>query len=272
MPLLHICPTRSLRVATRTRYNARMWDKITHAYRGAENRLFLLDYDGTLTELAPTPAEAKPTDEILHTLSRLTADTHNTVVIVSGRRHQELDEWLGHLSLAFIAEHGLLYKNPGQDWQLARQIDTSWKSLILSIMEPYVEQIEGTFVEEKTNALVWHWRTATNQHDAEVASATLLAKLLPHSKRLNLRVMPGACIVEVQGQDIDKGTAAKRWLSKAVWDFVLAAGDDTTDEDLFAAMPPDAYTIKIGAGNSHARLRLEQPAVMRQFLQDLAAV
>lgn len=247
-----------------------MQDDIIGAYQRAASRLFLLDYDGTLADLKPTPEEAKPTAEILDTLTQLAADNKNTVVIISGRKHQELDAWLGQLPLAFAAEHGLLYKDLGHDWRYAQDIDTTWKSTIRPLMEIYTESLPGSFIEEKTNALVWHWRNAANQTLAEASGAELLAKLQPYGKQLGLRIMPGSCIVEVQAQGVDKGKAAKRWLAHKTWDFILAAGDDTTDEDLFAALPPHALAIKIGNGNSRARLRMAKPSTLRKLIGDIA--
>jgi trehalose 6-phosphate synthase/phosphatase len=63
---------------------------IRQQYQGARRRLLLFDYDGTLVDFAPTPAEAKPTSAMLRLLGSLTADPRNTVVIISGRDHATL--------------------------------------------------------------------------------------------------------------------------------------------------------------------------------------
>jgi trehalose 6-phosphate synthase/phosphatase len=246
-----------------------MMEDMIAAYRQASQRLLLLDYDGTLAELKPTPQEATPTPRIIAALQRLGNDPKNTIVVVSGRRHEELETWLGVLSISFAAEHGLLLKQRGQGWQLAAHIDTSWKSAIAAVMQPYVQSVKGSLVEDKTNALVWHYRNASDQNQAEESQAQLVAELQPFLKQFGLRILLGSKVVEVQPPGIHKGLAAKHWLNQNGWDFVLAAGDDTTDEDMFKAMPPVAFTIKVREGSSQARIRIATPAKMLELLGSL---
>lgn len=235
-------------------------------YAKVRKRLLLLDYDGTLIDLKQTPQEASPTPALLDFLRAFTGDVKNKVVIISGRDHITLDKWLGQLPLAFAAEHGLLYKEPGQDWRPAIAIDTSWKSAVRVVMEQYVAKVRDTFIEEKTNALVWHFRTATNPGAAERAAAVLAADMRQHVRGLSLRLIEGNKNVEIQPAGVDKGMAATHWLEREKWDFVLAAGDDTTDEDLFATLPEHAFTIKVGPGPSQAKIRVATPADLRSLL------
>ena len=62
----------------------------------------------------------------------------------------------------------------------------------------------------------------------------------------------------------------QQWLAKNEFDFVLAIGDDLTDEDMFAVLPPWAYSFRVGAARTHARFRLRSPAEVLQFLAELA--
>ncbi len=66
----------------------------------------------------------------------------------------------------------------------------------------------------------------------------------------------GNKVVEVRNAGVDKGTAALHFLSKNRFDFVLAVGDDSTDEDSFRVVPETAYSIKIGITQSYARFNL----------------
>jgi trehalose 6-phosphate synthase/phosphatase len=248
-----------------------MYPTITQAYRQATARLLLLDYDGTLADIKPTPPEAKPTPELLALLTQLAHQPHTTVVIVSGRNHTNLEEWLGELPLAFAAEHGLLSRDAGQkEWQAALAVDTSWKPEVQAAMQAGVDKAPGTFVEDKTDALVWHYRTATNENQAEGTKDQLLGTLQPLARRLGLRIICGSKVIEVQPAGVNKGLAAARWLNADSHpDFILAAGDDTTDEDLFKAMPEGAYTIKVGVGESVARFRVQAPANLLELLRTL---
>ena len=68
-------------------------------FQKAKQRLIFLDYDGTLVGFKNDPQKAKPTEDVLKELTRLTEDNRNTVVIISGRDKDTLDNWLGHLDL-----------------------------------------------------------------------------------------------------------------------------------------------------------------------------
>lgn len=244
-------------------------EKLATAYRQAHKRLLLLDYDGTLAELRLTPAEAKPTPELLAVLNKLARDGRNTVVVVSGRRHEELEEWLGGLPVSFAAEHGLLVRDHGQQWNLTKEIDTTWKASVTAVMQPYVAKTDGSLIEDKTNSLVWHYRNARNQDEATATEKQLAAELQPLGEQFGLRIMLGSKIVEVQPLGTTKGLAAKHWLGRREWDFVLAAGDDKTDEDMFKAMPTGAYTVKVGSGDTAAALRIPTPHDMLLLLRSL---
>lgn len=242
---------------------------ITEAYAQAKNRLFLLDYDGTLAEIAPTPLEAAPTAEMLDVLERLTADPHSTVVIISGRPRHRLDEWLGHLPLHFTAEHGLAWRETGRAWQ-ALDVDTGWKPEVRAAMEQAAARVPGSFITEKTASLIWHYRTAEQPKAVEPVLATLQHQLQPLANQAGLHLASGKKVFEVRPAHIHKGQATTMWLAHSPWDFILAAGDDTTDEDLFAALPATAFTIKIGPGKTHAQQRLPDPAALLQLLDLLA--
>ncbi|HEU4914481.1 MAG TPA: trehalose-phosphatase [Candidatus Saccharimonadales bacterium] len=243
-----------------------MDSKTRQAYKNAKKRLFLLDYDGTLAELKLTPPEAKPTSEILSLLQALAADQYNTVVIISGRKHQEMEDWLGMLPISLVAEQGLLIKHPEQDWQRTRSIDISWKAEIRSLMNEYTRQAPGSFVEEKTAALVWHWRNAAEHQKADKLGASLRAELESLCPERELKLVPGKDVLEVQPQGYNKGDAAKYWIAQDNWEWILSAGDDITDEDMFAALPDWACTIKIGEGKSVAAIQLKSPGELRAAL------
>ncbi len=102
--------------------------------------------------------------------------------------------------------------------------------------------------------MVWHYRRA----DAEL-SAMRARELVSHLK--------------IKNAGINKGTAAARWLTEYAPDFILAIGDDRTDEDTFGAMPSEAYTIKVGsAPRSLARFHVRGTKEVRQLLRQLWVV
>jgi trehalose 6-phosphate synthase/phosphatase len=71
---------------------------------------------------------------------------------------------------------------------------------------------------------------------------------------------------------VKKGYGATQFLQNQNYDFILGVGDDFTDEDLFVSLPKEAFTIKIGAGNSAAKYTMKSWKSMRSLLQRLAQI
>lgn len=243
--------------------------KMKEQYNQASRRLFLLDYDGTLVGFRAKPVQAGPDDKILKLLKKLSGDSKNTVIVVSGRDKQTLDNWLGNLNIRLIAEHGAWTKEDNGNWKHIEPITTTdWKEVIKPILEIYSDRTPGSIVEEKDFSLVWHYRRSEPEL-AYVRTQELRGAVLDLTANLDVGVFEGSKILEIRQLGINKGRAAEQWLEKAKWDFILAAGDDYTDEELFAAMPKNAYSIKIGIGISKARFNLDSVPEFRLLLNEL---
>jgi trehalose 6-phosphate synthase/phosphatase len=240
-------------------------------YRNSRRRALFLDYDGTLTPLARYPTLARPGDKILGLLRSLAADPENTVVIISGRDRDTLENWFGELPVGLVAEHGVWAKRSGQSWQFVKPLVTKWKRQLLPILETYADRLPGAFVEEKENSAAWHYRVA----DPEQAGF-LAAELTDHLDHLiaktDLQVIQGNKVVELRHVGVDKGSAALQWMTQLDYDFVLAIGDDTTDEDLFTALPDWAVTIRVGLAATHAHHNVRNSAEVADLLESLAQI
>jgi trehalose 6-phosphate synthase/phosphatase len=81
--------------------------------------------------------------------------------------------------------------------------------------------------------------------------------------------MQGSKVIEIRNAGIDKGKAALYFLSKADYDFVLAIGDDRTDEDFFRSLPPSAWTIRVGMVPSSARSNVMSYKDVRKLLKEI---
>jgi trehalose 6-phosphate synthase/phosphatase len=244
-------------------------DDIYQSYEKAQKRLFLLDYDGTLVGFKPTPPEARPGKRLLSLLSKLAYDPKNTIVIISGRDTKTLEQWLGHTPLHLVAEHGFFTKQAGKSWKKSATLKEGWKKPVREKMQTSVKAVAGSFIEEKASALVWHYRRADSV-PALAQAALLIERLRPLADTYKLAIVPGQKIVEAKPEQIDKGMAAKTFLKGKKYDFMIAAGDDTTDEDLFDTLPDSAYSIKVGTGASSARFHLATPAALNNLLEKLA--
>jgi trehalose 6-phosphate synthase/phosphatase len=242
--------------------------KMVNEYHQGSYRLFLLDYDGTLVGFADRPEKAGPDKELVTLLQDLAADSKNEIVIISGRDKATLTHWLGNLSASLIAEHGAWIKDRAADWRVIEPLRTDWKQIIRPILELYTDRTPGSFVEEKDFSLVWHFRKA----DPELAylrRRELKHAVLSLTANLDIGVFEGSKILEVKNIAVNKGQVAKLWLSRQNWDFIFAAGDDYTDEDLFVVLPASAYSIRVGYGISKARFNMDSVDELRLLIEEL---
>ncbi len=242
---------------------------LVEAYRNANRRLLLLDYDGTLVPFEGRPDTARPSPALLSTLERLEDDPRDEVVVISGRPRDSLDAWLGPVGVSLVAEHGAWIRKGEEPWRLVKPLRTDWKAQTLPLLKASAGRLPGAFVEEKEYALVWHYREA----DIELASLRekeLVDSLVQLTANLDVTVTQGNRMVEVRNAGVSKGSAAVEFLGSGDFDFVIAIGDDATDEDLFKALPESAFTIRVGLAGSRARFNVADHGEVLRLLQDLA--
>ncbi|WP_457755700.1 bifunctional alpha,alpha-trehalose-phosphate synthase (UDP-forming)/trehalose-phosphatase [Thermodesulfatator indicus] len=242
--------------------------EIKENFDKAAERIEFLDYDGTLVNFAGRPEAARPDEDLLNLLRKLTEIPKNEVVLISGRDKDTLEAWFGNIPLNLVAEHGVWIKEARGEWQMIEAISLDWKEAIRPVMENFADITPGAFIEEKDYALVWHYRKADPELSAQRARE-LKEALFDITQNLDLMVLEGNKVIEVKPVNINKGRAAKYFLEKKNFDFILAVGDDWTDEDLFEVMPEHAYTIKVGFGVSRARYRAKNPQEVRKILKTL---
>ncbi|SCU78280.1 LADA_0A04830g1_1 [Lachancea dasiensis] len=229
-------------------------------YQAAKRRLFLFDYDGTLTPIVQDPAAAIPSAKLFRILSKLAADPNNQIWIISGRDQQFLSKWLGSRmpQLGLSAEHGCFMKDVAcEEWvNLTTKFDMSWQKKVHDVMDQITIQTPGSFVEKKKVALTWHYRRA-DPEQGEFYASKLKKTLDGFASELGLEVMEGKANVEVRPKFVNKGEIVKRLVwhplgEKQLYDddftidesvpkdrlpeFILCLGDDFTDEDMFSQL------------------------------------
>lgn len=239
------------------RIDNRTLQKIKDAFKNAKKRILFLDYDGTLVPLARKPQLAIPNQEVKDVLHRLGASQDTQIILISGREKQQLESWFGDLPINLVAEHGCWVKESDGNWHSRCNVQNELKERVKAIMNTYVDRLPQSFVEEKDYTLVFHYRNA----DPEMASLRV-SELLDQLKALiadtELSILVGNKVVEVRPAGINKGTTAVSFCSEC--DFILAIGDDITDEDMFRALSPKAITIKVGVSPSFAMYHLTSQA------------
>lgn len=261
--------------AVQEQFNVKLLTKeprrnLVSSYAAASHRLLLFDYDGTLEPFARRPSLAEPSVRLRTVLSLLSTDQRNMVVILSGRDRDSLDRWFGKFPLALAAEHGCWLKDRGKAWAPSSRGHTEWKPQVLTILQQYADRLPGAFVEEKEYSLVWHYRTA-DPDQARPLAAELMDRLISFTANLNVQTFLGSKVIEVRIAGVNKGAAVTHWLSGEPFDFILAIGDDSTDEDLFAALPEKAITIRVGVTTTRARYTVQDVGNVLALLEKLVS-
>ena len=228
----------------------------------------LLDYDGTLVPIAPTPDQAQPDAELVTLLSALARRRDRHIHIVSGRPRPTIDAWFGKLAISLWAEHGFWARAARHSLSpAAPPIEALARTL--PIFDQFTRKTPGSFIERKTASLAWHYRGAPPQ-DGEREAMALRAVLEQSLAGSPLEVLPGKKVVEVRPRGISKAEVARHVLStERDTARVVAIGDDETDEDLFAALPESAMTIAVGTGPTCAKFVVEDHYAARDLLAAL---
>uniref|UniRef100_A0A0A8Y3A8 Trehalose 6-phosphate phosphatase n=1 Tax=Arundo donax TaxID=35708 RepID=A0A0A8Y3A8_ARUDO len=260
-------------------------ENINPAYRRTGNRLILLDYDGTVI---PQGLITKaPSQEVIQVLNELCSDPKNTVFVVSGRKKDELARWFAPCDrLGISAEHGYFTRwSRDSPWESSNLVvDFDWKNIAHPVVKHYADATDGSYIEPKETALVWHYE------DADPDFGSCQAKeLLDHLQvvlaKEPVSVKSGHQIVEVNPQGVSKGIAVENLIATmgtrgSMPDFILCVGDDRSDEDMFEAITasssksafPDTaeiFACTVGNKPSLAKYYLDDPADVLKMLQCL---
>lgn len=244
---------------------------IFHDYQHSESRLILLDYDGTLIRFFDNPQDAAPDIHIKSMLTALAADRRNRVVIISGRDTKTLNDWFGALPIDLVAEHGSQYKKAEKTlWKVMSDRPPIWKAKVLPLLQQYTALYPDTFIEEKEHAIAWHYRPSTDEKIEEY-KINLCRELILLNHEKEFEIMCGNKVLEVKTNNVNKGTFVSNLLTKVEFDFVLAIGDDTTDEDMFNVLnEAHHHTIKVGFVPTAARSNVQGPSTVLSFLHALS--
>ncbi|XP_047321709.1 probable alpha,alpha-trehalose-phosphate synthase [UDP-forming] 10 [Impatiens glandulifera] len=264
-------------------------DHIVSAYKRTSKRAIFLDYDGTL--IPQNSINMRPSAEIIDALNTLCNDKKNTVFIVSGRGKSSLSEWLDPCErLGIAAEHGYFVRwSRNSEWECSMSsVDLEWKEIVEPVMKSYTEATDGSSIEAKETALVWHHQEADPDFGSCQAKELVdhLDNVLANEPAV---VYKGQNIVEVKPQGISKGLVAEKVLSTISNDgtppgFVMCIGDDKSDEDMFQGIlgnvseaslsttPQEIFACTVGRKPSKAKYYLDDVADVVRLLKGLANV
>ncbi len=193
----------------------------------------LLDVDGTLIDLGPTPHEVHVSDELCRSLARLTELTGGALALVSGRPIVDLDRLFAPLTLAVVGGHGAEMRlTDGEHVSTVAALPPALRRRLVDVAVPG----SGIIVEDKGYSVALHFRQAPHQEEKLRAHIADARTAFPGEA---LEVLPGKAMFEIKRPGIDKGAAVRVLMTHAPFAGrrPVFIGDDVTDEAVFAVLP-----------------------------------
>jgi trehalose 6-phosphate phosphatase len=227
----------------------------------------LLDIDGTLLDLAPTPHDVRVPSTLRRTLERLHESTGGAVALVSGRSLSDIDLIFKPLKLSAIGGHGaeIRLANGSASCGGTPALDDEVKERFTDIAALAPEII----VEDKGYSVAIHYRLVPGKRRAIEDAVAAICADLPDS----LEVLPGKAVIEIKKSGFNKGTAIRELMAHPPFAGrrPVFVGDDTTDETAFAVMPEfNGLAISVGRMVPGVAKRFETPSDVRRWLERIA--
>jgi trehalose 6-phosphate phosphatase len=229
----------------------------------------LLDVDGTIVDLAPTPREVFVSGSLRHTLQRLLDRSGGALALVSGRPLKELDLLFAPLRLPVIGGHGAEIRpaaNGPVDSGKARPLRDEFKRRLATVAAAG----PGIILEDKDYSLAIHYRLAPEKE--QIIRDAVLA-ICEELEPATVEVLPGKSVFEIKSTGFDKGTAVRELMMQAPFKGrrPIFIGDDTTDEAAFAVLPEfDGVGISVGRRIPGVALCFDKPHDVRTWLEQIS--
>jgi trehalose 6-phosphate phosphatase len=226
-----------------------------------------LDFDGTISNIVSRPGDATISPAIRSTVETLVARPDFTVAIVSGRSLNDVRERAALGNVIYAGNHGLEIEAGSARFREPRAEVLRREIRCLSLqLQMALSDTDGLEIEDKGLTLSVHFRRVHQHFHDWVRSVT--SSMVARSRSFVCR--EGKMVLEVRPQiDWHKGYAVK-WILREILPFSslpIYIGDDTTDEDAFAALP-DGIRIRVGdSDDSKAEYFLSDVAAVGQFLR-----
>lgn len=225
---------------------------------------FLLDVDGTLVDIAPTPREVRVPPSLLRTLARLSARTDGAVALVSGRSIADLDRLFDPLRLTAVGGHGAEFRLPdGTDVHRrdAPALGAELKQALFAIAGA------GVLAEDKGYSVALHFRLAPEK---EPLVREAVARVCAERVHEPVEILPGKAVIEIKRAGFSKATGVQELMRMAPFRgrMPIFIGDDTTDESVFAIMPDfHGLGFSVGRQVDGAINHFDAPVEVRQWLE-----
>ena len=225
----------------------------------------LLDVDGTIIDIGPTPHEVHVPDALCKSLARLDERLGGACALVSGRLIADLDRLFSPLKLSTVGAHGAEMRVAGAGVAGAVTVlPTELRRRLAGAAAP------GVIIEDKGYSLTLHFRAAPEREGALRALAVAVCKEFAGE---GIDILPGKAMIEIKRVQVNKGEGVRALMQlppfagrKPVF-----IGDDVTDESVFAALPQiGGVGFSVGRKFSGLAGAFHTPAQVRIALQTLA--
>jgi trehalose 6-phosphate phosphatase len=228
----------------------------------------LLDIDGTILDLAPSPQQVWVPKDLRQTLARLDELTDGALALVSGRSLSDLDLIFSPLELAAIGGHGAeLRAVAGAETVMrAEPLNPALKRRLGAV----AELGPGILAEDKGYSLALHYRLAPEKGDAVRAAVDkICADFAPGT----VEILPGKLVVEIKAAGVNKANAVCELMNRAPFAKrnPIFIGDDTTDEPVFGIISQfSGLGFSVGRVMPGANGHFDKPESVRAWLTRIA--
>ncbi len=228
----------------------------------------LLDIDGTLLDLAPTPREVWVPPDLAATLNRLLDKTEGTLALVSGRSLNDIDLIFAPSQFPAVGGHGAEMRLSTDSEAVATHappMDKELKRRLAAI----ARLSPGILLEDKGYSLALHYRLAPHAEKAIYEAVSLIRADLPTAP---IEVLPGKCVVEIKHSGFTKATGVTELLAHEPFQGrrPIFVGDDVTDESVFAIIPDfGGLAFSVGRRARGVAGHFDSPRDVREWLARL---
>src|SRR6185312_11771389 len=226
---------------------------------------FLLDIDGTLLDLAPTPREVWVPPGLAKTLNRLLTRSAGALALVSGRSLNDIDLIFAPEQFPAVGGHGAEMRISTESEAVATHappMDKELKRRLAAI----ARLSPGILLEDKGYSLALHYRLAPHAERAIYEEISLIRADLPEAP---IEVLPGKCVFESKHAGFTKANGVRELMKQAPFmgRKPLFIGDDVTDESVFAIMPDmKGLAFSVGRRAEGVNGHFDAPSDVREFL------
>jgi trehalose 6-phosphate phosphatase len=228
----------------------------------------LLDVDGTLIEIAPTPQEVRVPPALKHTLSRLRDRLSGALCLVSGRPLADLDWMFDPLRLPAVGGHGS-ENRLDTNADIVRSTTPPLDPLLKARLVGIADDTPGIIAEEKTYSVALHYRLVPQ---SERSVRERIARICSDWPADAVEILPGKSVFEVKPRGFNKGIAVQALMQRAPFRGrrPIFIGDDVTDESVFAVLPAfDGLGFSVGRELAGTHGYFATPREVRRWLYDL---